>query len=357
MSRAEVATPSPSPIGAALPSLPRTMRAGHARVRPPRTSASTEAGEPLEFAILREWSSEDLAGMGVDPRKSPETIAKRLRVSPATVRRHLSMWRARGFLLGYDVIPHPGLLGGRYAARVLNFLDPIAQERAIESLSLIDGMIQISPARTMALAVYFVDSESQAERRLRQLRSIDGTTEIGPELSFNLLPCSRRMSRTDWRLALALRRNPDSSMAELAGAVGQSTRTTSRRYDSLLDEGALMFDPILEFSRFYQTLAVLIASVEPPELRDRVEREIRALHPQSIHSWGPTLPSPEGGSATVFLLVSAPTAAELDELSGRVAHLPEVSRVEIWYGRTTLPVRPWLTERIEALLKSGNLGA
>ncbi|MGA7923618.1 MAG: Lrp/AsnC family transcriptional regulator, partial [Thermoplasmata archaeon] len=142
--------------------------------------------ESLDFSILREWASEDVPGLGIDPRRSPEFIAKRLGVSPATVRRRLSTWRARGFLLGYDVIPHPGLLGGRLLARVLNFASPIAEERAIRALSLIDGVIQITIARTMAMAIYFVDSESQAERRLRQLQDIEGTTEIGPEMRFDL---------------------------------------------------------------------------------------------------------------------------------------------------------------------------
>jgi DNA-binding Lrp family transcriptional regulator len=354
MSKAGTAPPSASGSGLLLQRFPRAPLVSGTRIRPPSVGMRTREREPLEFLILREWSSEDLPGLGVDPRRSPEIIAKRLGVSPATVRRRLSAWRARGFLLGYDVIPHPALLGGRLAGRVLNFSEPIAQERAIDSLSLIDGMIQIAPARSMVMAVYFVGSESQAERRRRQLESIEGTTEIGPELSFEFPPCSRRMSRSDWRLVLALRRNPDASMAELADAVGQSTRTTSRRYDSLLDELAVMFDPILEFSHFYQTLAVLVASVEPAEAREQVELEIRALHPQSIHSWGPTLPDPEGATATVFLLVSAQTAAELDELIVSAAHVPGVSQVQLWYGRATLPVRPWLSERIESELRLGS---
>ncbi len=305
----------------------------------------------MDFAILRECSGEGPAVQGFDPRRSPEVIAKRLGVSPATVRRHLTLWRARGFLLGFDVLPHPGLLGGRLAARMIEFANPIAQERAIDSLSLIDGMIQLEPARNVILAVYFVDSEAQAERRLRQLQGVVGTNEIGPEMVFEFPPCSHRMSRPDWRLVLALRRNPEASVAELAEEVGLSPRTTSRRFDSLLDEGALVFDPIFEFSRFYQTLAVLSATVGPPERREEIERQIRALYPQSIPSWGPAPPDPKGETATVFLWVTAPTTAELDELTARVAHFPGVSQVLLWYGRSTLPIRSWLNERIETVLR------
>jgi DNA-binding Lrp family transcriptional regulator len=351
MSRVESTTRSAPSSGRALDGTPRATLATGVGARPPSAGGRRKVLGSLDFAIFREWSGEGSAVLGYDPRRSPEVIAKRLGVSPATVRRRLTMWRDRGFLLGFDVLPHPGLLGGRLAARIIDFPSSIAQERAIESLSLIDGMIQIVPARTMLCAVYFVDSESQAERRLRQLQGAEGTKEIGPEMTFEFPPCSHRMSRPDWRLVLALRRNPEASMAELAEEVGQSTRTTSRRFDSLLDEGALVFDPIFEFSRFSQTLAVLVATVEPPERREKIEREIRALYPQSIPTWGPTPPDPKGETTTVTLWVTAPTTAELDELTAQVAHIPGVSQAVLWYGRSTLPIRSWLNERIETVLR------
>jgi DNA-binding Lrp family transcriptional regulator len=305
----------------------------------------------LDLAILRVCSGEGTDQLGFDPRRSPESIAQRLGVSPATVRRRLTMWRRQGFFLGYDVLPHPALLGGRLAARMLEFSNPITQERAITALSLIDGVIQIVPARTMLLAVYYVDSAARAERRLRQLQGIDGPKEISPEMIFEYPPCSHRMTRSDWRLVLALRRNPEATIGELAMEVGQSTRTTTRRLDSLLDEKALIFDPIFEFSRFYQSLAVLVVTVEPADRREEVERQIRALHPAAIVTSGPTLPNPDGATSELSLWVSAPTTAELDDLSARVAHLPAVNQVFLWYGRATLPIRDWLNEQIETLLR------
>jgi DNA-binding Lrp family transcriptional regulator len=331
-----------------------TVTAGGGARSPPARGPMQPVGS-LDFEILREFMGEGPARLWFDPRRSPEAIAKRLGVSPATVRRHLTAWRARGFLVGYDVLPHPGLLGGRLAARTIDFRDPILQERAIDSLSLIDGIVQIEPARTTLLAVYYVDSESQAERRLRQLQAIEGPKEIGPEMWFEFAPCTRRMSRWDWRLVLALRRNPEASVAELAREVGQSTRTTSRRFDSLLDEGALVFDPIFEFSRFFQTLAVLVATVGPPERREEVGRQIRAVYPHAFPGSGPTTPDPKRETATVQFLVAATTTAELDQLTARVAHIAGVRDVLLWYGRSTLPIRPWLDERIEVVLRSSDL--
>jgi DNA-binding Lrp family transcriptional regulator len=312
--------------------------------------APGEPSESLDFAILRSWMDEGSALIGFDPRNSPERVARRLRVGPATVRRRLKLWRSRGFLRGFDVIPNPALLGGRLAARHLEFGSSIAQEAAVGPLSLIDGIVQIEPARKTLLAVYFVESGSQGERRRKQLQGIEGVREVGPEWSFEFPACSRRMSRADWRLVLALRRNPEAKLAELAAETGQSTRTTSRRYDSLLADGAVIFDPVWDFSRFLQTLAVLTASVDRPELQDRTLQEIRALHPASIRSWSLQLTEPRGESSTLYLLVTAPTSAELDLLTARVAHLPGVSQVALWYGHSTLLVPSWLTERIESAL-------
>jgi DNA-binding Lrp family transcriptional regulator len=264
----------------------------------------------------------------------------------------LKMWRSQGFLLGFDVLPNPGLLGGRLAARLLEFDSSIAQENAVRPLSLIDGMVQIEPARTTLLAVYFVESDPQSERRLKQFQGIEGVREVGPEWSFEFPSCSRRMSRADWRLVLALRRRPEAKLAELAAETGQSVRTTSRRYDSLLDEGAIIFDPVWDWSRFRRTLAVLSATVDRPELRERAIREIRAMHPEAIRSWGLRPTNQKGESVSLYLIVTAPASSELDQLAARVAHLPGVSQVRLWYGHSTLLVPSWLTERIESALKA-----
>lgn len=352
MPKAASSASPPSTIGrsdgAAAFGLPHARGRSGPSVRPIRDGTP----ESLDFEILRECFGEGAGYRGFDPRRSPEVIARALRVSPATVRRRIASWRDRGFLLGYDVLPHPGLMGGRWAARQLDFQSPLAQERAIEALGLIDGVIQIVPARTTLLAVYLVEAESQPERRLRQLGSVVGVTEIGPELPFEVPACARRMTRADWRLVQALRRTPEAHLAQLAETVGQSTRTTSRRFDSLIEGHAVMFDPILDFSRFHQTLADLAVSFERPEIREVRERAVAEIFPQAFRAWGPPLSDTTRKEApTVHYWVTAPTSAELDERVARVAHIPGVDQVFLGYVRSTLPVRGWLDERIESILK------
>ena len=319
-----------------------------------RTSIEPQKRGPvsLDFAILRERYREGRESLGFDPRISPEVIAGRLRVSPATVRRRLAEWRARGFFRGYDVLPHPGLLGGRYAVRVMDFPNAVAQENALGPLSLIDGVIQIVPSRNMLMVAYFVDSDAQAERRSKQFEGIDGLNEMGSEMTFVLPPCARPMSRPDWRLLRALRQNPEAKLADLAGEVGQSQKTTSRRFDSLLDQGALMFDPILDYSRFSQTLAVLVAFLDSPDRAHSVEREVQTLLPQAMRSWGPVPTDPAEWTSNVEFLVAARTAGELDALTARVAHVPGVDQALLWHPRLTLSVPDWLNERIDNLLKA-----
>lgn len=313
---------------------------------PARTPA-----EPLDFAIFREVHGEGRAGSEFDPRRSPEKIARRLRVSPATVRRRIGRWRTDGFLLGYDVLPHPELLGSRMAARVLEFTDPRAQRRALGAIRLIDGMVQIDPARSNLLAVYYTDTPGPSQRRRRQLEALEEVTEVGPELTFDLPACAYRMSRTDWRLLAALRRAPEARRSVIATELGLSTRTVARRLDAILDAGAVMFDPIFEFSRFCQTIAVLVASVEQPARRPEILHRIRALHPSSVPTQGPTRTDPSAEAPPVQLWVTAPTTAELDQLGARVAHLPGVRNVMLWYESSTLPIREWLDEQIDRLAR------
>jgi DNA-binding Lrp family transcriptional regulator len=308
----------------------------------------------LDFSILCERYQGGQGGLGFDPRLSPEVIARRLRVSPATVRRRFAEWRASGFMLGYDVLPHPGLLGGRLAARLIEFPDAVAQERAVGPLSLIDGVIQINPSRNTLMVVYFLESETQVGRRLLQLREVSGTGTVGSEMSFDFPPCTRRMTRSDWRMVRALRRTPEARLAALADEVGQSVRTASRRFNSLLDDGAIIFDPILNYSRFSETLAVVVAYLDSPEEAAQVRVAIRTLFTQSADSSGPTPLGSDGPVGSVQTLVCARTAAELDELTGRVAHIPGVRQALLWYERSNLPVREWLNERIESILRSSD---
>jgi DNA-binding Lrp family transcriptional regulator len=353
MSRSTEPPPSRPPSRAAKPRRPAAPLApGRAR---DRQGADRPAQEPrsLDFAILSERYRAGHGGLGFDPRKSPEVIARSLRVSPATVRRRFAEWRTSGFMLGYDVLPHPGLLGGRLAMRLLEFPDAVAQTRAIQPLRLIDGVIQLNPSRNTLMVVYFLDSDAQADRRLLQLREVTGGAAIGPEMSFEFPPCGRPMTPSDWRLVRALRHTPEANLAQLADEVGQSRRTTSRRFNSLLDEYAVIFDPVLDYSRFSETLAVVIAYLDSPEQSDLVRSAIRKLFPQSTDSYGPTPLGSEGPIRSVQSLVCARTAAELDELASRVAHIPGVRHALLWYERSNLPVREWLDERIDRILRGG----
>ena len=317
-----------------------------------RAPSEGRGSRSLDFAILCERYREGPEGLGFDPRKSPEVIARRLGVSPATVRRRINEWRTQGFYRGCDVLPHPELMGGRLVVRVLDFPDAVAQERALGPLRLMDGVIQIVSSRSMLLVVYFVDSTAQAERRLMQLRGIEGIREIGSEMRLVYPPCSRKMSRADWRLVQALRRNPDAKLADLARDVGQSERTTSRRFDELLDSGAIMFDPIFDYSRFSQTLAELVVYLDSPTRLEEAGSQIRTLFPQSEHAWGASPSDLEDQAGSVQFLVCARTVAELEDRAARVAHLPGVEQAMLWYGRAIVPVQGWLNERIEGILKA-----
>lgn len=80
----------------------------------------------------------------------------------------------------------------------------------------------------------------------------------------------------------------------------------------------------------------------------QVDSEIRALCPQSIRTSAPPLPDAKGREvATVIAWVAAPTLAELDDVAARIARVPGVSQVYLWFPRSTLPIRTWLNERIE----------
>jgi hypothetical protein len=87
-----------------------------------------------------------------------------------------------------------------------------------------------------------------------------------------------------------------------------------------------------------------------------VRAQIRSFFPQSAQTWGPTPTGSDEQPDSVQFLVCARTAAEVDGLSVRVARLPGVDHVLLWYERASVPVREWLDDRIERILRTGGTG-
>src|SRR5687768_2459288 len=86
---------------------------GHAYAPPCRFAAV----DRLDVRILREIMRDRVVVWGSnDPRLSAETLARRVRADPTTVRDRLRAWQRSGFLQGFTVLPNMGIFGAGLAS-------------------------------------------------------------------------------------------------------------------------------------------------------------------------------------------------------------------------------------------------
>jgi len=310
--------------------------------------------DPLDFDILRESVHDRvITWLWFDPRRSPETIAESLGVSPSTVRRHLYEWRRSGFLRGFHVLPNPDCLGVRSQYSVVDFAEASDLGRAIELLDSIDGMILEYEAPNQLVVHYAAETEVELSECADRMARIRGVTH-SETVPLHIPACGRELSRLDWRMVQLLRENAVVSKSRLAQELGISSKTAGQHFESLIASHALAFHPEFGINRFPGTIMVLAALLSDPSQSERVAAEVLRVFPESIRNFGPGSAAPGEPSPAVLFLVAASTVAQLDDLSITVRALRGVSGTRLLSPQRLRHYPRWTDARINAIVTSGS---
>lgn len=315
--------------------------------------------DKLDLAILREMSRNRVLWWGsLDPRLSAGDIADRVGVDRTTVWARLRSWERQGFLLGYEVIPNPGIFGAGLAGGDIRVDDPRAKPQVLRDLSLIEGALGAFDHVGPWVAVMYVhESRAALDRCLRLVARLPGVDEVAPCIPFRPPPCSVVPTARDWLILKVLRAAPKERLGAAAHKIGVHPRTFSRRYASLIQGKAIWSVPLLDFTQYTGAVAARLLVTLSPKAKSRlVAQKLREAYPELMLLENPEevdfdrSAAPQGEGTFLSLLLHQESAGAIEDARKKALDLPEVLGVEMLFPRRLYIYRHWFDEHIEKAL-------
>jgi DNA-binding Lrp family transcriptional regulator len=316
-------------------------------------SPQTKLTYPVDLRVLasRMWTPDDLDLRIVRALASPHSfqwdvrisharVAERVGVDEETVRSRLRRMNDVGFLERWQLIVNPGLLDREAAIVELRVGDQESKQESIARLMLLDGVILIDDLYGTELAVLTLyRGRAALERQVRLFGSLCGCrSPISWKLGFP--PCELTLTRTDWRIIQALRREGRGRLADVARTLQLSTRTVKRRMLRMVEGNAFYLDPILNLGKVGGVRCRLLVTSQPNRKQAVDEAILSGL--ERIVS---TNTAPKEFSLFVAHLSNV---GEIQPLTGWVKALKGVTAVRATIEVEHIHVEPWLEGEIQS---------
>jgi DNA-binding Lrp family transcriptional regulator len=312
--------------------------------------------DPLDLKILRETSRGRVMWWGsLDPRVSIREVGRRLRIDPTTVWNRLHAWQRDGFLLGYSVVPNPTLFGAGLAGGSVRISDSRAKERFFRDFGLIEGAAFVVDQVGPWVVVMFVfQTERGLQRSAALTRRLQGVTEMEPCIPFHCPKTTVTPSRLDWRILETLHTHPMENLSLCARAVGITSKTFTRRYNSLIRDLAVWSIPRLDFTRYRgATVARFLVWLSSRTDSHRVLGRLEERFPSYILLEDQT-GLPDTGSKAVRLLslfLQLSSAGEVEDADRVIREVDGVVDVETYFPRGIYVYEDWFAERLESRIR------
>jgi DNA-binding Lrp family transcriptional regulator len=307
--------------------------------------------EGLDIDILREMYRDGLVNLaGIDPRLNATQIARRLHVGRARVSARLKVWKEAGFIRQYDVWLNPALLGWVGGWINLQVDHHRVKPELFRRLGLVDGVVSALEFLGDWISVGVIaPDELSLRRRVALVRGLAGVREVeGPTLWKAPEP-RRPLTPLDLRILHALRANPTATLSETARRAGISTRTMTRRYSDLVDDWAVWFVPVFDFTALISPVVSLNLTVRPGTSQEAVVRALRQHFPFVLESRRGAMVSDRAPDA-VILFVTLPSAASFEELHRVCEGIEGVLDVEQLTMVRMHSFPAWFDRQLEALM-------
>jgi DNA-binding Lrp family transcriptional regulator len=226
----------------------------------------------LDGRILKEIQSP--GSFRWDVRESYSRIAKRLGIDEDTIRQRLARLRQDGIIGKFVLLLNPHLLGRNCAAIYLELRDSRAKEQAISTLKLMDEIVSITSIHQegLLLIIYYKEDISLT-RHVNLIESVCGAKAS----MFWKIPFPRfdgEMSKTDWMIIEALRKDPRKKSSDLAFELGISSRTVNRRVTRLNNRNAFFLELDIDLKKAGGLPYLLLVHCHDEARKREVDSEI-----------------------------------------------------------------------------------
>jgi DNA-binding Lrp family transcriptional regulator len=244
-----------------------------------RDQSEGEPTDKLDIRILKQLASGGpffpmRPGLGLSHR----FMARRLGVSPETVRNRLGRMRSSGFILQSKVIPHPGLLGLQMGAFGVEISPALEKNELIGKLRLIEGVLIVQNHHGNFLGIVLVyEDEASLGKRLELIRRIGGVKE---EMFSRILfpPCKLVLKLSEWEMVSRLVKGVPREPSKIADELGISVRTLRRKVVVMGQEGAIYTQPNVNFGALADAVpADLMVVYKSQGEKARAEQEVLRL--------------------------------------------------------------------------------
>jgi DNA-binding Lrp family transcriptional regulator len=291
---------------------------------------------------------------GTDPRITVADIASHVGLTRTAVWARLCKWRKVRFWDGFETQVNSRIFGASVSMVSFHVNDSAQGWELLDRTGAIEGVMWASlhfgyslVARNVeyVLVTMLADTRANQLRRMRALRRLSPTGVVDGPVTTAPPPCSRTLTRLDWRVLSAMVARPNSSTARLAGDVGVSLRTLDHHRSMLIDDRVVCSTPRFDWSKMG-----CVALTFYCRCSEDVEEAIRALECRLPHSIPVSFQGFNGHDfrdpMCFCYLVPAHSPHEVQTLVHDLSRLPGVTLVlpELWGPRRGFTA--WATARI-----------
>lgn len=262
-------------------------------------------------------------------------------IGKETVRSKLKKAFEAGFLLGWNLMINPALIGRKSKVVLFDFEGAKRKGSIISQIRLIEGVVLIVDYLDGGLRLLlFYETEEELDRKIKLL-SLICDFKNPPDILEPLNPrCDFRVKRTDWEIINKLLKNPRKNFYEIAEELRISSRTVRRRFTIMSEGNAFFLIPKINLKRFHSTSFMYMIRCSNEKTRAKVYDFITSNINGIVYS-----DSLEKEHLT-FAVVRK-NISEAEEIQGMIKGLDGVERVEMNVIKEILAVQDWLSEEIE----------
>ncbi len=249
-------------------------------------------------------------------------MARKLRISPGTIRNRVKALSSSGILLGSSIYFNPNLLGlegGAFAVEVPSNED---KNEVIEKIKHIEGILFIHNFYSALVGIAFVCEKGSLQSKLDSFRATAGAGEGSGFFSRVMYPpCDISPSGPEWALIARLSRNNYKSYAELAKDLDVSVRTLKSRMSGILRSRAVLSLPTLNYRAITIGVPadVIVVFTHPSRKHEAEEKVLELLGKYLVFAG-------VGSDYMVYNLIvpSLPMVEDLEDSIGKIAGVNSV---------------------------------